>query len=133
MKKNEVPQDDANMLEGKLREPCYAVDEKGNYMTVPSVGWEPKNVVMQQAWDHINEGIEKVLERVKSGSLSPLAYYMEKNQLDVKLMAKYVGLSRRKVRSHLKPNIFAKLKDNIYEKYAEVLKITVEELKSIRD
>jgi len=49
MKDNEVPQDDANMMEGKFREPWDALDEDGKYTTVRSVGWDPKNVVMQDA------------------------------------------------------------------------------------
>ena len=42
MKTKDVPQDDANMLDGKLREPVYSIDEDGNYTTVLSVGWDTK-------------------------------------------------------------------------------------------
>ena len=39
MKKNEVPQDN-----GEFKELCYAVDDKGNYITTKSTGWEPKSI-----------------------------------------------------------------------------------------
>lgn len=48
MKSKDVPQDDANMLQGKFKEPVYSLDENGNYVVVPSVGWDPKNAVMQE-------------------------------------------------------------------------------------
>ncbi|MBU2652009.1 MAG: helix-turn-helix transcriptional regulator [Bacteroidetes bacterium] len=129
MKKNEVPQDDANMLEGKFREPCYVLDENGKYITVGSVGWEPKNIVMQQAWDNIHKRIARVKELVDQGRLSPLAYHMEKNQMDVRLLASYVGLSRWKVKRHLKPSGFLKLDTEILKKYADALNVTIEELR----
>ena len=47
MKKAEVPQDNEGLLEGKLREVCYAVDESGNYVTVLSTGWTPKNAALK--------------------------------------------------------------------------------------
>jgi len=133
MKKNEVPQDDANMFEGKLREPCYVVDENGKYVTEQSVGWDAKNAVMQQAWDSINEKVEKIKQKVLDGKLSPLAYHMEKNQMDVKLLSKYVGLSRCKVKKHLKPKHFNKLDENTLKKYGDALLLSVDELKKLND
>ena len=64
MKTKDVPQDDANMLQGILREPVYSLDEDGNYTTVRSVGWAPKNAVIQHAWDEINERVETVKQKV---------------------------------------------------------------------
>lgn len=133
MKKKEVPQDDANMLDGKLREPCYVVDENGKYVTELSVGWDAKNTVMQQAWDSINEKVEEIKRKVQDGKLSPLAYHMEKNQMDVKLLSKYVGFSRCKVKKHLKPKHFNKLDENNLKKYADALLISVDELKGLND
>ena len=65
MKKEEVPQDDANMLEGKFRVVKYALNEKGEYEKVPSVGWEPENTALEQAWDVINERVETARQAVK--------------------------------------------------------------------
>lgn len=129
MKKNEVPQDDANMLDGKLREPCYVVDENGRYTTVKSVGWEPKNIVMQQAWDHIHQRVRMVKAKVDKGGLSPLAYHMERHQMDTKLLASYMGFTRWKVKRHLKPRGFNRLDQETLMKYARVFNVSVDELK----
>jgi len=103
MKTNDVPQDDANMLQGKFKEPVYSIDTDGNYTTVKSVGWDPKNAVMQEAWDNVNEKIEQTRQKVLSGNLSPIAYYIEKNIMDAGLVAKYMGIWKWKVKRHLKP------------------------------
>ena len=131
MKSKEVPQDDANMLQGKFKEPVYSVDEEGNYTTVPSVGWAPKNAIMQQAWDNINEKIEETRQRVIAGELSPIAYYMEKEIMDAGLLAKYVGRWKWTVKKHLKQKHFVKLTDEMLSKYAEVFDLSIEELKDI--
>lgn len=130
MKKNEVPQDDANMLEGKFKEPCYAVDENGKYTTVGSVGWEAKNIIMQDAWDEVGLRIEKVKQQVISGNLSPIAYYMEKNLMDVKILAAYMGLWRWTVKRHLKMKHFDKLSHVLLAKYAETFDIELTLLKN---
>jgi len=129
MKKSEVPQDDANMLEGKFREPCYAVDDKGEYTTVKSVGWNPKNVVMQHAWDVVNETIEETKNRVEAGEVSPIAYYMEKQLMDLSVLAGYTGFFRWTVKRHLKMKIFEKLSDSKLQKYADTFDISIETLK----
>jgi len=128
LKTKDVPQDDANMLQGKLREPIYSLDENGNYTTVQSVGWNPKNEVMKEAWDQVNEKVENARNKVLSGEMSPLGYYIEKNIMDIGLVAKYMGIWRWTVKRHLKPNIFARLKEETLEKYAQVFNITKEQL-----
>ena len=128
MKSKDVPQDDANMMQGKFREPVYSLDKDGNYTTVKSVGWNPKNEVMQEAWDVANEKIEDVKQKVIAGKLSPIAYYLEKKLMDVSLLAKYMGLWKWTVKKHLKPKNFKKLSNEVLEKYAEVFDITKEEL-----
>ena len=116
------------MLQGKLREPIYSLDENGNYTTVQSVGWNPKNEVMKEAWDQVNEKVENARNKVLSGELSPLAYYIEKNIMDIGLVANYMGIWRWTVKRHLKPKIFARLKEETLEKYARVFNITKEQL-----
>ena len=132
MKTKDVPQDDANMLDGKLREPVYSIDEEGNYTTVLSMGWDTKNTIMQHAWDQVNEKQEAVKKKILEGKLSPIAWYMEKNMMDVGLLAKYMGLWRITVKRHLKPAPFKKLRPEILEKYAGVFDITVDELTNMK-
>jgi hypothetical protein len=130
MKEKEVPQDNEGLFEGKLREMCYAVDETGNYVTVLSTGWDPKNAALKQAWSDINEKIESTRKQVLAGELSPLAYYMEKTIMDVGLLAKYSGIKKWKVKRHLKPGNFARLSENDLKKYAQALDVKEDELKN---
>ncbi|MCK9400135.1 MAG: hypothetical protein M0Q51_09110 [Bacteroidales bacterium] len=132
MKKKEVPQDEG-LTEGLFEDVCYALDENGNYTVVPSTGWQPKTDAMLQAWDVIHEKVEQVRQRVLSGELSPIAYYMEKNIMDLRLLADYAGLPKRKVRKHLKPDHFNKLDDQILMRYAETFGVSVEMLRNFRE
>lgn len=131
MKSKDVPQDDANMMQGKFREPVYSLDKEGKYTTIRSVGWDPKNEVMQEAWDAINEKVKEIKQKVINGELSPIAYYTEKNIMDIGLVAKYMGLWKWTVKKHLKPKNFNKLNDKTLEKYAEVFDISKEDLVDI--
>ena len=119
------------MLEDKFRELCYAVDGDGNYVTVHSTGWSPKNAAMQQAWEEIHIKAEKVRLLVLSGKKSLLAYYMERSIMDTKLLSQYTGIPKRKIKRHFKPSVFQALEKETLEIYAEALKISVEELTDI--
>lgn len=132
MKKKEVPQDEG-LTEGLFEDVCYALDENGNYTVVPSTGWQPKTDAMLQAWDVIHEKVEQVRQRVLSGELSPIAYYKEKNIMDLKLLADYAGLPKRKVRKHLRPDHFNKLDDQILMRYAETFGVSVDMLRNFRE
>lgn len=129
MKKKDVPQDDENLFEGKFKVVKYAVDDDGNYGTVGSTGWEPENAVLNQAWDEINKKVEETKNKIETGELSPLAYHMEKNIMDVDMLSQYMDISKRKVAKHLEPSGFNDLDAKTLEKYAEVFDISVEELK----
>lgn len=129
MKKKEVPQDEG-LTEGLPIDIYYALDENGNYTVVPSSGWQPKTDAMLQAWEVIHEKVEQVRQQVLAGELSPIAYYMEKSMMDLRLLADYAGFPRRKVRRHLKPDRFNKLDDQILVRYAETFGITVEMLRN---
>ena len=131
MKKEEVPQDDANMLEGKFKVVKYAVNEKGEYEKVASVGWEPENVALEQAWGVINEQVAEARRKVEAGELSTLAYHMEVNMMDPSLLSKHVGLPARLVKRHLEPAEFAALDERTLQRYAESLQLTADELKKL--
>jgi hypothetical protein len=131
MKEDQVPQDNANMLGGKVRVLKYALDKEGNYTKVPTVGWEPENIVLSQAWEAVNENTESIRKKVLAGELSPLAYHMEKQMLNAKMLADYTGYFSFTVKKHLKPKNFKKLSPEQLKKYAEVFQITVEQLTTI--
>jgi hypothetical protein len=129
MKIKEVPQDDAGFLkEGKVRDVCYAVDENGNYTQVLSVGWNPKNEAIRMAWENINAKAEKIRQKVITGKLSPIAFHMERTMMTKKILAHYTGFTKFKIRKHLKPEIFAKLKLPDLQVYAEAFNITIDDL-----
>lgn len=131
MKKKDVPQDDENLFEGKFKVVKYAVDDDGNYGTVGSVGWEPENTVLNQAWDEINKKVEETKKQIEAGKLSPLAYHMEKNIMDVGMLSQYMDISKRKVSQHLEAKGFNELDEKTLKQYAEVFDISVEELKTV--
>lgn len=117
MKANEVPQDDANLLEGKTRDVQYALDQNGKYVTVKSVGWEPKNTALLSAWEIENEKIAEALRLVQEGKKSPIYYYMKKCLMDVKLLSSYTGFSRFRIKRHFKPDVFKNLTNEKLDKY----------------
>jgi len=126
MRRDEVPQDEG-IAEG-LKEVTYAVDEAGHYSLVGSAGWEAKNISNRQAWEEIIKKVAEVRAEVEAGRVSPLAYHMARNQMDVGLMASYMGLFRWQVRRHLKPAVFARLSADLLARYAAMLRTSLEEL-----
>lgn len=131
MKKEEVPQDDKNLTEGKFRDLCYAVDENGNYVQVLSSGWEPKNIVIMQAWENVNELAEKARTDFKNGKVSPLVFHMERCQMDLKLLSAYTGFSKGKIKEHFSPAEFQKLTTSELEIYADAFGIKPEEINNV--
>ncbi len=130
MKKKDLPQDNEGIHEGKFKDLCYVVDQDGNYVTAQSTGWSPKNTAMLQAWEVIHEKVEEIRSKVISGELSPIAYFMEKNMLDIKMLSQYAGIPKRKVKRHLKPVVFQDLDNETLEQYADAFDISVEEIKN---
>lgn len=129
MNVNEVPQDPLHYKErDQLRKKMYAVDNDGKYTGVNSVGWEAENAATKQAWDEVEQSLEETEAKVKAGELSPVAYFMEKNLMDLPLLAKYAGKWQWQVKKHLKPAGFAKLAPDMMRRYAEIFNISVEAL-----
>lgn len=131
MKKQDVPQH-AGLTAG-CREVSYAVDDDGRYALALSHGWEPKTVALSQAWEAIIEQLQQVLDDVRAGRKSPLAYHMSKNQMDAALLAQYAGVARWRVRRHLVPTHFARLDTAILTRYAELFGISIEQLRRVPD
>ena len=114
---NEVPQDLKYMAGGVIRDVAYAVDEDGRYQSVVSDGWAVKNDVLDLVWDDIRASCEAIREQVLRHEASPLAYHMTKNLQDVSMLAAYADIMQ--------------LDDRTLERYADALRITVDELKCI--
>jgi len=131
MKAKDVPQDSKFFKNTVLRDVAYAVDDDGNYTSVISEGWEVKNDALDVTWDVIGERCEEIRKEVLTGKLSPLAYHLEKNIMDIGLLAKYMGVPKRTVKKHLRPETFNNLENGVLCQYADVLRISVEELKTV--
>ncbi|WP_321492096.1 hypothetical protein [uncultured Desulfobacter sp.] len=132
MKIKDVPQH-PGILEDYGHEVCYAVDAEGNYNLVPSIGWMPKNIANEQAWEVIEANISRAAESILRGNLSPLGYYMACHQMDIRLLAKYMGLYGWQVKRHLKPKVFSSLKPSLLEKYAGLFKVPVDDMTTLAD
>lgn len=130
MKKEEVPQDDSSLSKINVKEVVYAVDKDGKYSKELSSGWEAKSIVLNESLNLIEEKIQDTISKIKKGELSPVAYYMELQRMDVAVLSGYVGFWQWKVKRHLKAKTFKKLSDKILNKYAEAFEISLEELKN---
>ncbi len=128
MRKEEVPQDDENMLQGKFKKLMYATDGTEHYTEIGSVGWEAENVVLQQAWEEINEKVEEARQKVLNGQASVLLYHMEKSLMDPTILSGYVGTLPFMVKLHLRPFFFKKLSKKTLDKYAYAFRMSVEEM-----
>lgn len=130
MKKEEVPQDQSNLSKSSIKELIYATDENGNYTTALSSGWEPKTIALSNSIDEINERIAFAKQQVANGEVSPIAYFMEWNKMDIGILSSYVGMWKWRVKRHFKPNVFNSLNDKILQKYADAFAISITELQN---
>ncbi|WP_128331038.1 hypothetical protein [Apibacter sp. HY039] len=131
MKKEQVPQDEGNLVKSNIKDLYYAVDEEGKYTTVLSTGWEAKTLAQDESMDLIKERVEDARSKVLAGELSPIAYYMEVNKMDVSILSSYTHIWSWFVKRHMKPANFYKLKTKTLQKYAEAFGINIEQLKDI--
>ena len=131
MKKEDVPQDLLYYKDSVIIDFTYAVDENGQYTVVVSDGWDVKNDAVGAVWEDLREQCKEIRRQVLDKKVSPLAYHIKKSLLDVNLLSAYSGISKWKIRKHLKYNEFMKLDEKILQKYAYVMHITVDELKNV--
>lgn len=131
MEKDQVPQDDANIYEGKLKALKYAVEKDGSYTKVHTVGWEPENIVLDQAWEVINEQVEEVRREVMEGRKSPIAFHMVKQMLEPSMVAGYTGFPVFLVKLHCRPWFFRRLSPTQLDRYAHAFRISRDDLMKI--
>lgn len=131
MKVNEVPQDNTVEYYEGVKRACYAVNDDGKYVIVPSNGWREEEFINSLAVKELVVNLEKTRKAVLVGEKSPLAYHMEHRQMIPDILGKTAGIAVFRVRRHLRPEIFAKLKNSVLERYAQALAITIEELKTV--
>jgi hypothetical protein len=131
MKVNEVPQDDVFDYSAGIKKGNYALDDKGKYVMVPSKGWVVDEMINRMAYDEYKAKEEETRKAVLAGQKSPLAYYMELRQMTPEILGKTAGIAAFRVKRHLRPEIFARLKSSVLEAYAKALAITTEDLMTV--
>jgi hypothetical protein len=131
MKVNEVPQDNTIEYYEGIKRACYAINDEGKYVIVPSNGWNEEEIINGLAVNELAVNLEKTRKAVLEGVKSPLAYHMERRQMIPDILGKTAGIAAFRVKRHCRPGIFAKLKDSLLERYAKALAITLEELKTV--
>ncbi len=131
MKKKDLPQD-RSKLENVTRELCYTQDEKGEYTTGLSKGWEVKAKALDVAWEDIKERTAEARAKVERGEASPILFFMELRLMDLPILAGYTGFWKWTIKRHLKPNNFKKLSTKKLQKYADAFDVSIEDLKHMR-
>lgn len=131
MKVEDVPQDMGFFQGTVVRDVCYAVDAQGNYQAVVSDGWNVKADALQAVLDDVCEQCEPIRQQVLRHEASPLAYHMEKNLMDLDMLAANSGIAKRKVKKHLDYDAFMALDTDTLRTYADTLRITVGELLTV--
>jgi hypothetical protein len=132
MKKEDLPQDDG-ALNKLTRELCYVQDEKGNYVTELSTGWEVKAKALDAAWKDIDSRIEHVRQSALKGEVSPVSYFMELRLMDLDILSAYTGIWKWRIRRHLKPEIFKTLSDRTLLKYARAFNVSLPNLIEMKE
>jgi hypothetical protein len=130
MEVDDVPQE-GNRTMGGHRRVMYARDKDGRIISVPSRGGEVDETVTLQALARIDELTEAARMRVASGQSAPLEYWMYARRLDLPQLAQVTGFWQWRIRRHCQPRRFAKLSAAILQRYADVMNITVEQLKQL--
>lgn len=129
MKVNEVPQE-ITYYEGEKRA-CYALNDEGKYVIVASTGWSAEEVANGLAVDELAASLEETRKAVLNGLKSPLVYHMERRQMTPEILGKTAGIAAFRVKRHFKPEIFARLKLSVLDRYAKALAVSGEELKTV--
>jgi len=93
--------------------------------------WEKKFDASEIVMAKQSAELETICLQILNGQLSPLAYHIQTNLFNINLLSSYTGISKRRIKKHLKPEIFNKLDKETLKNYASVFEITVEELKEI--
>jgi hypothetical protein len=133
MKIKEVPQDNIKTFKGFGTKAMYAVDENGQYATIPTSGWEVEEVVLRDVIDDFAKLAEEAKSRVIKGNTSPIEYYMNKHFMDLPALAAGMSLTKWRVKRHFNPKVFNKLNNEMLQRYAEFFNLDTADLKNFKE
>ncbi|MFO7570618.1 MAG: hypothetical protein R6W75_12550 [Smithellaceae bacterium] len=108
----------------------YKRNDNGQYILETDAPWAEKvSCALIIAGNRAK--LEEIRKAVLAGQKSPLCYYMEMRQMDPGMLAKAAGIVVFRVKRHLRPEIFSKLKPSVLNRYTKALRVTQEELKTV--
>lgn len=111
----------------------YSIDKEGQWDRKMLKNWGAKEIVNAQTWAIVQERIDEAKQKVLSGEMSPIGFFMVKCIMDVKLCAQFTGFSKCKVKRHMKPKGFKKLSAEKLNRYAEIFEVTVDQLVNLEE
>ena len=106
----------------------YAEKEDKSYGEVVTGSYVMKHYLDDYYYKQKNLAKELHAE-LEKGKISPVYYYMLMQDMGIGDLAKRIGISKRKLRRHFRPELFEKLDQETLDKYAMVFGIGVEELR----
>jgi hypothetical protein len=112
------------------RELFYSFDPENRFSKQVNYQYGANQLIIKQSWDAAEARVNEVKEKILKGELSPIAFFMEKNLMEIPMLSDYSGFPKRKVKKHLKPAGFDNLTTEQLAKYAYAFNISVEELKN---
>lgn len=105
----------------------FAEKADESYGAIKSGSYAVKNYL--EDFFKLKDNLDRALrEDIAKGKISPVFYYMLMEDMGEGDLAKRVGISRRKLRKHFRPDIFTKLDQAILYKYALVFGVNVDKL-----
>jgi len=128
MKESSVPQDNSSTYANN-KKAIYATKDDGSISIIGSSGWEAEEEATKQALNELEEQAEDAYKEVQSGSMSPLYFHMYNARMDLVVLSQCVGRFQFNVKRDFNPKRFASLSDKALSRYADVMGITIEELK----
>jgi hypothetical protein len=133
MKIKEVPQDNIKTFKGFGTKAMYAVDDNGQYTTIPTSGWEVEEVVLRDVVNDFARLAEGAKSGVIRGNTSPIEYLMNKYFMDLPALAAGMGLAKWRVKRHFNPKVFNKLNNEMLQRYADFFDLDAVELKNLKE
>jgi hypothetical protein len=127
---SEVPQE-GNRTLGHHRKVMYAKDAAGRMVLVASRGSEVDETVTLQAVQRLNTFADAARVRCLAGQTAPLEVWMWTLRMDLTLLSQVTGIWQWRIRRHFRPDIFARLKPELLQRYALALGLRVEQLRQL--
>ena len=108
----------------------YKHNDNGQYVLETDATWAER-VTCSLIISCNRANLEEIRKAVLAGQKSPLCYHIELRQMDPGMLAKAAAIAVFRVKRHLRPEIFAKLKPSVLNRYTKALRVTLEELKTV--